>query len=291
MSPLTLSSAYVAVNRAAEPGPVVVSIPHAGRIYPQEILDAARVPQPVLERLEDRWCDLIAAKAVEAGASVVTALYARAVADCNRGEWQMAATEVASDLQMHLGGAGPKERVGLGVVPSRLAGVGSLWKRPIDFSQLQRRLDLIHRPYHTRLAAELEAARALHGFAILIDLHSMPSISPGHVGHGQSLIIGDRFGASSGGWLADKTRDAAKALGVPVGLNRPYPGGYILERHARPAESIYAVQLEFDRALYLTPDRQPDAARVERIATWFGNFTASFANPGNWLDIIGIAAE
>lgn len=291
MSPSTLSSAFVAVNHAAAPGPVVVSIPHAGRIYPQEILDAARVPQPILEQLEDRWCDLIAAKAVEAGASVVTALYARAVADCNRGEWQMAAAEVAPDLQRHLGAPGPKERAGLGVVPSRLAGAGLLWKRPINFAQLQQRLDMIHRPYHLQLAAKLDAARASHGIAILIDLHSMPSISRGHIGHGQSMIIGDRFGASSGGWLAGMARNAATSLGCHTGFNRPYAGGYVLERHATPANGIYGVQLELDRALYLSADRLPDPVKIDRLSGWLSELIASVSDPRNWPNNMELAAE
>src|SRR3546814_1069782 len=40
--------------------------------------------------LEDGWCDLLAAGATDAGATMVQALWARAVADLNRGEGQMA---------------------------------------------------------------------------------------------------------------------------------------------------------------------------------------------------------
>ena len=54
MSPFGVHFRSVEVNRPAKAGPVVVSIPHAGRYYPQEILDAARVGQMDLERLEDR---------------------------------------------------------------------------------------------------------------------------------------------------------------------------------------------------------------------------------------------
>src|SRR3546814_6152558 len=82
----TLPSAAIAVNRPATSGPVVVSIPHAGRLYPPEILAAARVARAQLARLEDSWCDLIAAGATEAGATVLQALWARAVDDWNRGE-------------------------------------------------------------------------------------------------------------------------------------------------------------------------------------------------------------
>ncbi|RZK00388.1 MAG: N-formylglutamate amidohydrolase, partial [Novosphingobium sp.] len=33
--------------------------------------------------------------------------------------------------------------------------------------------------------------------------------------------------------------------------NRPYAGGYVLERHAAPGEGLHALQLEIDRSSYL----------------------------------------
>src|SRR3546814_12934049 len=93
---------------------------------------AARGARARLERLGDSWCDAIAARAAEAGATVVQALWARAVADCNRGEGQMAPGEVAVALRTQFSAPGRKERAGLGVVPTRLADCGPLWKRPPD---------------------------------------------------------------------------------------------------------------------------------------------------------------
>jgi len=108
-------STAIAVDRPPAIGPVVVSVPHAGRIYPPEILAAARVGKGDLERLEDSWCDLIARGAVDAGATIVQGLWARAVADCNRGEGQMAPGEVAMPLRAQFSAPGRKERAGLGV--------------------------------------------------------------------------------------------------------------------------------------------------------------------------------
>jgi N-formylglutamate amidohydrolase len=33
--------------------------------------------------------------------------------------------------------------------------------------------------------------------------------------------------------------------------NRPYAGGYVLERHANPRKGIHALQVEIDRSRYL----------------------------------------
>ncbi|WP_432770675.1 N-formylglutamate amidohydrolase [Sphingopyxis sp.] len=258
-------------------GPVVVSVPHAGRLYPPEILDAARVSRAQLERLEDSWCDMIAAEACAAGATVLQALWARAVADCNRGEGQMAPGEVAPALRGRFSAPGRKERAGLGVVPTRLADCGPLWTRPIDRAALDWRLEHFHRPYHDALAAELAAARARCGHAILIDLHSMPPIPVGQPGHGAAIVVGDRFGATAEGWLVDLVVDSTAELGVPVSRNQPYAGGHIVRTHGQPDRGVHAVQIEIDRSLYLTPDRSPDPARLAPLVRWFASLVATAA--------------
>lgn len=291
MSHSTLSSALVSVNCPEGFGPVVVSIPHAGRYYPQEILGSARVNQIDLERLEDRWSDALAVGMAQAGASLVTAHFARAAADCNRGELQMAPTEMAEAYRHRAWQIGPKERAGLGIVPTRLAGKGPLWRRPIDEAEWLRRIETYHRPYHQALERALAAARLQHGFAILIDLHSMPSIAAGYVGHGCDVIVGDRFGASSGGWLAELALDGCGEGGFVAGLNRPYAGGYILERHAKPAQNIFGVQLEFDRSLYLQADRSLYPEGAARVATWLAVFAQRAAEVGKSVTEWGVAAE
>lgn len=263
------SPAAVSVVRPDVAMPMVVSVAHAGRIYPPELLAASRASRAELERLEDGWSDLIAGRAVEAGATVVQALWARAVADCNRGENQMAPGEVAPALRPQFSSPGRKERAGLGVVPTRLADIGPLWKKPIDRAAMTWRLDSLHRPFHEALADALEGARIRFGHAILIDLHSMPPIPVGQAGHGARIVIGDRFGDTADGWLVDAVVAAAERLGVPVSRNQPYAGGHIVRTHGRPDRGVHAVQIEIDRTLYLNRDRSPDAEKVASLADWF----------------------
>lgn len=291
MPPRSIPPAAIGVNRPATRSPVVVSVPHAGRIYPPEILAAARVGRAQLERLEDGWCDLIAADAVDAGATVVQALWARAVADCNRGEGQMAPGEVAPGLRAQFSAPGRKERAGLGVIPTRLSDCGPLWKRPIDGAALHWRLESLHRPYHSALAEELAAARDRFGHAILIDLHSMPSIPSGQAGYGARVVVGDRFGGTAGDWLVDMVVDAAERLGEEVTRNQPYAGGHIVRTHGRPGEAVHAVQIEIDRSLYLGRGRTPDAERLQRLKSWFGALVrrAAELRPGD--DMVPLAAE
>jgi N-formylglutamate amidohydrolase len=71
------------------------------------------------------------------------------------------------------------------------------------------------------------------------------------------VVVGDRFGASCHGSVAAECFAGLAARGREAAHNRPYAGGYVLERHADPARGVHALQLEIDRGCYL------DAALVE----------------------------
>ena len=291
MTRFSIPSSAIAVNRSGSGGPVIVSIPHAGRIYPPEILAAARVGREQLERLEDSWCDLIAGQAADRGATVVQAVWARAVADCNRGEGQMAPGEVALPLRAQFSAPGRKERAGLGVIPTRLADCGSLWRFPIDRHGLNWRLESFHRPYHVALSRELARARARFGHAVLIDLHSMPAIPAGQPGHGARIVVGDRFGRTADDRITAAVVEEVERLGVSVTRNQPYAGGHIVSAHGRPDRSIHAVQIEIDRSLYLYPDRSPDHRAVVRMSEWFGGLIERLAGIAPGEDEVPLAAE
>ena len=72
---------------------------------------------------------------------------------------------------------------------------------PIDRDELERRVAEAHRPFHQALAAELERLDALHGHALLIDCHSMPSVGgptdrdPGR--RRVDFVLGDCHGTSA----------------------------------------------------------------------------------------------
>ena len=72
---------FVLANADAPARAVLLSVPHAGRYYPQSLLEAARVPVEALQRLEDRYVDRLTGDAAEQGFMVQTATHARAFID------------------------------------------------------------------------------------------------------------------------------------------------------------------------------------------------------------------
>jgi N-formylglutamate amidohydrolase len=144
-----------------------------------------------------------------------------------------------------------RARSGLGLIPRRLPGLGELWKRRHDAVDLSARIVGIHEPYHACLAATLATLRARWGAALLIDLHSMPPLTLRGGQPGPELVVGDRFGTTCHGGLVASAFAYFAEHRRGTAHNRPYAGGYVLERHAAPRSGLHALQLEIDRSIYL----------------------------------------
>ena len=75
-------------------------------------------------------------------------------------------------------------------------------------------------------------------------------------------MIGDRYGTSCVGLVADVIEAILRERGYVVSRNKPYAGGFITEHYGNPAAGLHSVQLEVNRALYM------DERRFERSATF-----------------------
>jgi N-formylglutamate amidohydrolase len=249
--------------------PVILSVPHAGRDYPGELLAAARVPAQVLRRLEDRWADLLVQPLVARGFSVLVARTPRAMIDLNRHEREIDPAMIADLPRTAALHSSAKLRGGLGLFPRRLPGAHELWQRPMRWAEAQRRIESAHRPYHAAVAGLMNAARQAHGHAILIDLHSMPPVPPPAAGQSApGLVLGDRFGRSASTRLVTLAADVAESRGITVAHNHPYAGDHLIERHGRPDQALHAMQVEVDRTLYLDAALEqpgPGLARMQAV--------------------------
>ena len=257
---------------------VVLSVPHAGREYPADLLANLRVPAEKLLRLEDRYADLLVRQAGAAGFACVKAHRARAWLDLNRGPEDLDRTMLiaakkagglAAALSRKLTGQmmSARARGGLGLIPRRLPDCGELWARPLPVEEAEARLSGFLAPYHAASGEMLRARREALGAAVLLDVHSMPPLVPEW---GQDtapdIVIGDLFGMSAPDRMVAPVMELIRAHGFTPALNSPYAGGYVLRRHGRPAKGVYAIQLEVSRALYLDEAlREPDPDGVARV--------------------------
>ncbi|MDE8651589.1 N-formylglutamate amidohydrolase [Novosphingobium album (ex Liu et al. 2023)] len=234
--------------------PVLIAVPHAGRAYPRALLRDMRQPASAALKLEDRFVDRVAIAVARAtGATLLVAHAPRAMIDLNRApddvDWEMFGRNERPDPGSFA--PGRRARSGLGLIPRRLPGMGELWRRRHDETDLAARITGIHAPYHQALAGAIAAVRERWGAALLLDLHSMPPLPARPGVSTPRFVIGDRFGATCHGSLVAGAFAHFNQSGYEAAHNRPYAGGYVLERHARPDRGIHAMQIEIDRALYL----------------------------------------
>lgn len=246
---------FSVLNEGALDSPLVLAVPHGGRDYAPDLLAGMRDPAATPLRLEDRHADTLARVVAEKlGAPLLVAHLPRAAIDLNRAEddidWSMIAGG-GSAAPRH-SAVNRRARSGLGLVPRRLPGSGEIWKQPLARSDLRDRIAQVHRPYHFVLEGLLRHRADHWGAALLVDIHSMPPLARSDCGGEPAVcVVGDRFGASCSAALSAAALQHLGAAGLSVAHNRPYAGGYVLERHGRPRHGIHALQLEICRASYL----------------------------------------
>jgi N-formylglutamate amidohydrolase len=249
---------------------VLLSVPHSGRDYPDWLVEMAPAGLPALRSLEDPLVDRLIWRALGRGAGAVIARAPRAAIDCNRAEDEVDPSVVEGARRSRITA---RARGGLGIVPARTQQHGYLWSRSITSAQLAERIEQAHRPYHAALDAQISLLLDRFGCALLLDCHSMPPPGKGIA----PIIFGDRRGRTADAWLSDQALDISRRRGFEAGLNDPFAGGHVIERHARPAREVHALQIEIDRRCYLDePLRLPGggfddaAALVEALVVELG---------------------
>jgi len=242
------------------PLPVLIAVPHAGRAYPVSLLARMREPESSQLRLEDRHVDKVGSAAAKlTGAGLLLAHAPRAMLDLNRAEddvdWGMIESGPGTSRRIglpRLTGTKSRARAGLGLVPRRLSGVGEIWRDSISQRELDARIEGIHRPYHLFLERELRRIRDVWGAALLVDLHSMPPLrQPGDGSPRPRIVLGDRFGATCDHSLVGCAFDYFEAQGCSAAYNRPYSGGYVVDRHSATRRNMHTIQIEVCRSTYL----------------------------------------
>lgn len=260
--------------------PVMIAVPHAGRGYTRALLRDMRHPESAALKLEDRYVDMLArAISKQTGAALLLAEAPRAMIDLNRApedvDWEMFGRSARPEFTRSDGNR--RARTGLGLIPRRLPGLGELWRRRHDESDLSARIAEVHEPYHQRLASMLAALRRRWGAALLIDLHSMPPL-PARAGHpGPEFVIGDRFGSSCHGSLVAAAFAQLASEGRAAAHNRPYAGGYVLERQARASCGVHAMQIEIDRSAYLDARLEEPGPGFDAIVSVLSGLTRRLA--------------
>ena len=258
-----MSRAFEVFRPARRTLPVVVSVPHAGRDYPEDFLSSTRVERDVLRRSEDFDADALFAAVPAAGAPLIVATKPRLYIDLNRAPDDLDAEMFEAPVELPIDRHSARAASGLGLLPRFAASGGEIYRARLSSTDAARRIAEVHAPFHRALENLIAETRRVFGFAILIDGHSMPSIAgSGEIDRGRrraDIVLGDRHGQSAAPDIGSTAKIALGRLGYDVARNDPFAGAYIAERHGHPAGGVHVLQVEVNRALYM------DERRMERL--------------------------
>jgi N-formylglutamate deformylase len=224
--------------------PVILHIPHASTVIPNECLPDFVVGGDVLSghlaASTDHFTDELFA-AGDRGARTVIFPISRLVVDPERFE---------DDARE----------------PMASRGLGVLYERGHDGQRIRREppparrdwyLDRWYRPHHAALEAAVDESLRQAGHALIIDCHSFPEV-PLPVDLDQAMPRPDGCVGTAGihtpPWLVDAALRHASESGWSFGVDRPYAGTIVPMKHFGRDARVMSIMIEINRKRYMTVD-------------------------------------
>jgi len=218
--------------------PLIISVPHSGTFVPAEIR-AALTPAALRLADTDWHVQHLYAFARDLGAAWLQAELSRYAIDLNRppDNQSLYPGQTTSELCPTLSFAG--EPLYHSDVPSA--------------AEVARRREQYWAPYHLALSGLIDAARRRHGFAILLDAHSIRGVVPRLFGgHLPAINLGSFDGRSCDPGLVTPLAAVLQAQQrFSHVLNGRFKGGYITRHYGAPAERVQALQIELAQDAYM----------------------------------------
>ncbi|MDP4632155.1 MAG: N-formylglutamate amidohydrolase [Porticoccaceae bacterium] len=250
-----------------QPSALVLSSPHAGRVYPAEFIAASIADVNALRGLEDFGVDQLIGSVRDYGITCINNQISRAYIDVNRPVDALdnamftappAAASTAAAASRHV-------RAGYGLLPRLTAAREVIHRQLLPSDEVESRIALVHKPYHQAVQAALATAHCHFGRSLLIDCHSMPS----HDQHDKPLadfVLGDLHHSTLDPAIGDLLAKIITEAGYSLAWNHPYAGGYITKNYGRATTRQQSIQIEINRRLYMTHKYTLDPQGSKNIA-------------------------
>jgi N-formylglutamate amidohydrolase len=233
--------------------PLVLASPHSGTAYPADFLAASRLDPVALRRSEDCFVDELFAAGPRLGAPLLSARFPRAYVDVNREAYELDPSMFSDALPKFVNTGSPRVRMGLGTIARIVASGEEIYAKKLRFAEAQRRIERLYQPYHRALRGLVEETEALFGGCLLVDCHSMPSGADSVCERsGADVVLGDCHGVSCAPQIVEAARRFLVDRGFAVAINAPYAGGFTTGHYGRPSVRRHALQIEVNRALYMS---------------------------------------
>lgn len=232
------------IKPVANSVPFLLSIPHCGTAFPDELIDEY-VPELASAPDDTDWhLDRLYDFAPFLGITTICPKYSRWVIDLNRDP---RSTPLYDD-----------GRIITALCPVTNFDGTSIYadgRFEIDDDEIEHRLESYYRPYHYQIDAILDGFLKEFGIALFWDGHSIrrhvTSIQPEPF---PDLILGNNEGTSCGNRFIDAALTSLLDGEFEVAHNMPFKGGFLTRSKGDPVNGIHALQLEMSKDLYMKND-------------------------------------
>jgi N-formylglutamate deformylase len=234
-------SVYKFIRATTTPVPVIVSVPHCGTEFPEDLKDQYKKELIHSPDDTDWFVDKLYDFAPAMGIHMITARYSRWVIDLNRHPESKA---LYSD-----------GRIITGLCPTTTFLGDPLYqdeRNEVSPEDLKRRLDQYFWPYHKKIQELITDHKARFGKVLLWDCHSIRLMVPTiRKEKFPDLILGDADGTAASPGLIEEALTNLESFAYSVSHNDPFKGGYITRHFGRPGENQHALQLEMPKVNYM----------------------------------------
>jgi N-formylglutamate deformylase len=253
----TIMELFQITQPTAAKVPVILSIPHSGTYFPDEI--ASRLHPDKLENPDDTdwFIDRLYDFAPAMGITVIKANYSRWVIDLNRDP---------ESKPLYTDG-----RVITALVPVTDFNGNPLYASGTpDEHEIAEKVHKYYIDYHEQIEDMLEQTRKEFGKVLLFDAHSIRKFVPGiQEKPFPDLILGDNDGKSASKEIINAAWEVLQNDMYKAEHNNPFKGGHITRSFGKPGNSIHALQLEMAKTNYMdateTQYDEQNAAQVRDV--------------------------
>jgi N-formylglutamate deformylase len=248
MTPFTI------IEPSAPKVPIIISIPHCGTEFPDELINDY-LPEQVASIDDTDWfLQDLNDFASSMGITVVYAKYSRWVIDLNRDPQS---APLYNDGRLITGLTTTTDFIGNPIYKTG--------KEP-DQAEVERRLKVYFWPYYQKLQQLLDDRKREFGKALLWDAHSIRRMVPTIRKEAfPEMILGDNDEKSADKKLIDITLSELGKV-YQVNHNDPFKGGHITRYFGNPSNNIHALQLERNKNLYMDDsERKFDVNRATKM--------------------------
>ncbi|MBR2299901.1 MAG: N-formylglutamate amidohydrolase [Alphaproteobacteria bacterium] len=247
--------------------PLVLSIPHSGKIFPQEFFSLTSLSLNELRTNEDLLVDELLSPLEKEGVASVKMNISRAFIDVNRDKIELDEKMFYDYPADKIIFENSRCRSGYGLIHRVTSSGKSIYAEPISYTEVQERIKNVYDVYHKHLNSLVNKCVQKFGFCLLLDCHSMPSkiCSIMQDETKIDICLGDLFSQSCPTHISDVLREDLLKKGYAVLKNVPYSGAYTTFNYCQPRKKIYTLQLELNRSIYVDEQTFEPNAHFQKV--------------------------